>query len=281
MPSRQMVPAKVAATRCSCHSTSLTRNPGQPRSDFDAEALQQLADTIAQRGVRQPVSVRPHPQQPSRWILNFGARRLRASKLANKTEIPAFVDTMADGYDQVIENEQREALKPLELALFVQRRLALGESQAEIARRLGKSRSFVCHASALIDAPDWLMDAYRNGKCTGMSDLYELRRLHDAHPQRVETWAANAGAMTRDQRRALSAELGQGQRSTEDVETPMSPAAPTNLATRAGHEQVRRVTHIDINSEPRQVQTQLPTALILQAQLDSLVVSSTTLGRKC
>lgn len=62
-------------------------------------------------------------------MLNFGARRLRASTLAGKTEIPTFVDTTADSYDQMIENEQREGLRPFELALFVQRRLALGDSK--------------------------------------------------------------------------------------------------------------------------------------------------------
>ncbi len=56
-----------------------------------------------------------------------------------RREIPAFVDEAADSYDQVIENEQREGLRPLELAMFVKRRIAAGESQTEIARRLGKS----------------------------------------------------------------------------------------------------------------------------------------------
>ena len=252
----------------------IDEDPGQPRSDFDAEALQQLADTIAQRGVRQPVSVRRHPQQPSRWLLNFGARRLRASKLAGKTVIPAFVDSMADSYDQVIENEQREALKPLELALFVQRRLALGETQTEIARQLGKSRPYVSHAAALIDAPDWLMAAYRDGRCMGRSDLYDLRRLHDAHPDHVEAWASEGGAMTRDRIRAFGAELGQGQRSSEINEALAIPAVATNLATRAGHEQqVRRDTAVDTNPELRQDRTKLPTALVLRARLDDSVVS--------
>ena len=78
-------------------------------------------------------------------------------------EIPAFVDTPSDSFDQVIENEQRESLRPLELALFVQRRIVAGDSQTEIARRLGKSRQYVTYATALIDAPDWLLAAYREG----------------------------------------------------------------------------------------------------------------------
>lgn len=116
---------------------TIDEDPDQPRREFDPERLAELAETIRERGVRQAVSVRRHPAQPDRWMLNFGARRLRASKLAGKEEIPAFVDHTADSYDQVIENEQREGLKPLELALFVQRRLGNGESQADIAKRLG------------------------------------------------------------------------------------------------------------------------------------------------
>lgn len=62
-----------------------------------------VASIVTSAGVR-----RPHATVPERWMLNFGARRLRASKLARQTTIPAFVDETADSYDQVIEKEQRE-----------------------------------------------------------------------------------------------------------------------------------------------------------------------------
>ena len=54
----------------------IDEDPDQPRREFDADALQELADTIRERGVRQPISVRSHATQPGRWMLNFGARRL-------------------------------------------------------------------------------------------------------------------------------------------------------------------------------------------------------------
>lgn len=186
---------------------AIDEDPDQPRQDFDPDSLAELAETIRERGVRQPISVRRHPQQPDRWMLNFGARRLRASKLAGKEEIPAFVDDTADSYDQVIENEQRAGLTPLELALFVQRRLAAGDIQAEIARRLSKSRQYVSMASALIDAPDWLMGAYREGRCRGLNELFELRKLAREHPQHVEAWTAANDAITRDRVTALRGEL--------------------------------------------------------------------------
>ncbi|KQW69834.1 ParB/RepB/Spo0J family partition protein [Methylibium sp. Root1272] len=176
---------------------AIDEDPEQPRQEFDAAALEELATTIRARGVRQPISVRPHPEEPGRWMLNFGARRLRASKLAERSHVPAFVDHAVDSYDQVIENEQREGLQPLELALFVQRRMAAGETPAEIARRLGKSRGYLTFVGALIDAPDWLMALYRSGRCRGLAELYELRRLRGSEPAAVERWLEAAGKVTR------------------------------------------------------------------------------------
>ena len=186
---------------------SIDEDPSQPRQEFDEESLRELAETIAQRGVKQPISVRPHPERPNRWMLNFGARRLRASRLAGKVDIPAFVDLAADSYDQVIENEQREPLKPLELALFVQRRVACGESQADIARRLGKSRQYITFATAMIDPPDWLITAYRDGRCRGLTELYDLRKLHSENPVHVEGAVAEGKPITRERIAALRQEV--------------------------------------------------------------------------
>ena len=175
----------------------IDEDPAQPRLDFDDDALAELARTIAERGVRQPISVRPHPTQSDRWLLNFGARRLRAAKLAGRTEIPAFVDETADSYDQVIENEHRQALKPLELALFVERQLKAGQSKAEVARRLGKSGAYLTYVCALIDAPDWLLELYRSGRCRGPLELYEARLLGETDPNAVCEMLETPKPMTR------------------------------------------------------------------------------------
>jgi ParB family chromosome partitioning protein len=203
----------------------IDEDPEQPRREFDANALQELSETIRVRGVRQPISVRPNLQASGRWVLNFDARRLRASKLAGLETIPAFIDTTANSYDQVIENEQREGLRPLELALFVQKRLALGDRQADIAKHLGKSRQWVTLATALIEAPDWLLHAYREERCRGMNELYELRRLHGQHADAVEAWVAGQREpITRDRLAELRAEL-------TPVAQPLPTAAPaTNSA---------------------------------------------------
>jgi ParB family chromosome partitioning protein len=187
----------------------IDEDPAQPRQEFDDASLAELAATIRERGVRQPVSVRAHPDHPGRWMLNFGARRLRASKLAELTEIPAFVDQTAQSVDQFIENEQRKGLTPLEIALFVQRAMEQGQTQAEIARSIGKSRQYVMTATALIDPPEWLMTAYREGRCRGLHELHECRKLHAAHPQRFEALTADQQLLSRERLASIRAQLEQ------------------------------------------------------------------------
>jgi len=213
----------------------IDEDPDQPRREFDANALHELSETIRERGVRQPISVRPNLQACGRWVLNFGARRLRASKLAGLATIPVFIDTTADSYDQVIENEQREGLKPLEMALFVQKRLALGDKQADIAKNLGKSRQWVTLATALIEAPDWLLQAYREGRCRGMNELYELRRLHGEHAAEVEAWASTEASITRDRIATLRAELECVVASRDTAANGAAPATRTHGIDRTPH----------------------------------------------
>ena len=88
-------------------------------------------------------------------------------------------------------------------------RLALGDKQADIAKNLGKSRQWVTLATALIEPPDWLLQAYRDGRCRGMNELYELRRLHGQHAGAVADWVTKQpGLITRERIAELRAELG-------------------------------------------------------------------------
>ena len=175
----------------------IDEDPDQPRQDFDQVTLAELTDSVKARGVLQAISVRRHPVTPDRWMVNFGARRLRASRLAGKPTIPAYVDNAMDSYDQVIENEQRENLSPLELALFVQKKLQSGARSSEIARTLGKSRGYLTFIGALIDPPAWLLDLYRSGRCRGISELYELRKLHESQPDAVGQWIEGRAHVSR------------------------------------------------------------------------------------
>lgn len=251
---------------------TIDEDPDQPRQEFDEQSLTELAETIRERGVRQPVSVRTHPTQPGRWMLNFGARRLRACQRVGLSEIPAFVDQTASSVDQFIENEQRKGLTPLEIALFVQRALNQGQTQADIARAIGKSRQYVTLATALIDPPDWLMAAYREGRCRGLTELNELRKLAGEHPQYVEAWVSDRQTITRDMVLSLRSDLAEGSGSVrrgtsaliESVEASLGKCSDQGLLVKS-----RPTTGASTETRPR---VPLQASLRLLANLDGVEV---------
>jgi ParB family chromosome partitioning protein len=224
--------------------TDIEEDPNQPRTEFSAEAMEEMTASIKARGVRQPVSVRPHPSKAGKWMLNFGARRYRGSKAAGKTSIPAFVDDTSEDFDQVIENEQRDNLKPMELALFIQRKLDAGVKKAEIARKLGKDGSVITQHLALVSPPAFIEAIYRDGRCTSPKTLYELRALHDRHSQAVESWCASVDEVTRKGVITLATQLKEqeqtrtkpdstvGDSATQKGST-AAPSAPMKVDTRS------------------------------------------------
>lgn len=228
---QRLDPRRMLGSPMSLAVALIDEDPAQPRTEFEEQSLRELAATIGDRGVRQPISVRTHPSRPGRWMLNFGARRLRATKLAGKADIPAFVDETADTYDQVIENEQRQGLQPLELALFIQRRMQAGDSQADVARRLGKSRMYVTYLCSLIDASDWLMTVYRTGKCRGVAELHELARLHEVAGAAVEAWAEARATITRADVREFRQQVGRPDGVTAVVPSTTGSEAITPIGT--------------------------------------------------
>ncbi len=185
----------------------IEEDPTQPRQEFDAASMDELEQSVRLHGVKTPISIRPHPTEQKRWILNFGARRLRASKAVGKTTIPAFIDRSHTDYQQVIENLQREDLKPRELAMFIKKKMDEGEKQAKIAEILGVNRSMVTNHLALIDMPACMEEIYATGKCVSAKTLYDLRNLHKEFPREVEQWSDTAQDITRATVSALASEL--------------------------------------------------------------------------
>lgn len=185
----------------------IEEDPDQPRKEFTPDSMQEMIDSIRVRGVKTPVSIRPHPSKPNMWMLNYGARRYRGSVAAGRETIPAFLDESHNDYDQVIENIQRDDLKPMELALFIKKRLDAGDQKKEIAKNLGKDGGIVTHHLALINPPACIEDAYRKGKCTSPKTLYELRSLHEKFPDQVDAWCNQAAEITRKSVAELSEKL--------------------------------------------------------------------------
>ncbi|MEX0874928.1 MAG: ParB/RepB/Spo0J family partition protein [Actinomycetota bacterium] len=131
-------------------------NPRQPRTVFRQEDLDELASSIREQGVLQPVVVRPRTQ--GGFELLVGERRLRASKLAGATKVPAIVRQADDRQaleQALVENVQRADLGPLEEGVAYRNLVELFElTQEDVARRVGKSRVHVTNTLRLLDLPD-------------------------------------------------------------------------------------------------------------------------------
>ena len=130
-------------------------NPNQPRRDFNEEALQELADSISELGVIQPITLRK--EDDGSYMIIAGERRFRASQLAGKSTIPAYIlsanekDTMEMA---LIENIQREDLNPLEIALAYQQLIEQHNlSQEQLSKRVGKGRATIANFLRLLKLP--------------------------------------------------------------------------------------------------------------------------------
>lgn len=139
-------------------------NPFQPRTAFDPEALQDLADSIKLQGLIQPITVRKAGQNSYQLI--SGERRLRASKLAGLTEIPAYVRSANDQQMlemALIENIQREDLNAIEVALSFQRMIdECNLKQEELGSRVSKNRSTVTNYLRLLKLPPAIQASIRD-----------------------------------------------------------------------------------------------------------------------
>ena len=140
-------------------------NPGQPRKVFDPTALEELASSIAQHGVLQPISVR---RQGSGYELIAGERRLRACRMVGLEEIPCILMTMDEeqsGLLALVENLQRQDLDYMEEAEGISRLMRLyGLSQEQAARRLGKSQSAIANKLRLLKHSPAVRDALRENR---------------------------------------------------------------------------------------------------------------------
>lgn len=143
--------------------TKVERNPAQPRLDFDEEALQELADSIKQYGIIQPLLVKPVGK---RFIIVAGERRWRAAKLAGLKKVPAIVKDYTDAEIMeisLIENIQREDLNVIEEALAYQKLLSeFGYRQEDLAAKLSRSRTAITNRIRLLKLPQEVLDLVKS-----------------------------------------------------------------------------------------------------------------------
>jgi ParB family chromosome partitioning protein len=203
----------------------------QPRRRFSAEEITALAQSIREKGVLQPILVRPLVGEPGKYELVAGERRWRAAQQARLHEIPALVRELADREMlevALVENLQRQDLTPLEEARGYQRMLDdFNRTQEDVAEIIGKSRSHVANMLRLLSLPERVQDMLNDGRLTSgharpLVGLDEAERLADrilegklsvreaerlAQRCRDGGWPAVGGKRARDQEDSRSADL--------------------------------------------------------------------------
>lgn len=183
------------------------RNPNQPRRAFDEEGLVALAESIRNRGVLQPVLVRP---VAGRYELIAGERRWRAARLAGRESIPAMVRHDGDAGSlelALIENMAREDLNPVDqargCAALVEE---LGLTREEVGLRVGRGRVAVANLIRLLDLPDEALELIERGELTeGHGRALLLSRDHDEQRRLAREAAARRWSVRELERRARSA----------------------------------------------------------------------------
>ena len=166
------------------HVGKILPNPAQPRLSYDEESLTELADSIREHGVLQPILVRP---SGPKFELIAGERRWRASGMANRETIPAIVvefDESTALEVSIIENLQREDVSPLEeAAMFRKMTDAFGYSVRQLAQKVGKDKGYVENRLRLSNAPADIRELVSLRKDT-ISHAYELMKITDERQRR-------------------------------------------------------------------------------------------------
>ena len=174
----------VAGAIAEIEINQIETNPFQPRTEFDETALRELAQSIKEQGVIQPVTVRKLGY--NKYQLISGERRLRASKMAGLNKIPAFIRVANDEQMlelALIENIHRENLNAIEVAISYQRLIdECSLTQEEVSEKVGKSRSAVANFLRLLKLPPEVQLAIRDGHIS-MGHARALININDKEEQ--------------------------------------------------------------------------------------------------
>ena len=158
------VKAKPMSEMIEIKISDIVPNPTQPRTEFDEEALEELADSIRQLGLIQPITVK---RDGEKYIIISGERRWRASEKAGLESVPAYIREVDDTTLHamaLVENIQREDLNAIEISLGMQRLVEeCGLTQEALAERLGKKRSTVANYLRLLNLPEEIQFAIKSG----------------------------------------------------------------------------------------------------------------------
>lgn len=196
-------------------------NPQQPRKTFDPKSLQELATSIEQHGLLQPITVKRDPKSKEGFVLVAGERRFRAFELLKRESIPGVVTSGNADEIALIENLQREDLSPLEEAEALERlQKKYNYTQEELAKTIGKARPTITNLLKLTSLPKKIKKECSTSNIASKSFLIELSKLDDPKKQ-LAFWneAKERGVTVREARAKKVASTG---RSTSETQRTLS-----------------------------------------------------------
>lgn len=189
----------------------LEPGPWQPRHFMDPNALKELADSIAQHGVLQPILVRAKPGQDHKFQIIAGERRWRASQKAQLHQVPVVVKELSEEAAMeiaLIENLQRSDLNAIEEALGYQRLMnEFGHTQEKLAGGVGKSRSHIANMVRLLNLPEDVQELVRDGR---LSAGHARALVTAKDPCGLAMLVVGRGLSVRDTEKLAAAEQGRG-----------------------------------------------------------------------
>lgn len=188
----------------------ISPNPDQPRRTFGEDALKELADSIREKGVIQPLILRRNPRNPEGYEIVAGERRWRAAQRAQLHQVPAIVRELNDTEVlelAIIENIQRADLNAVEEAAGYRQLMdRFGHTQEQLAEALGKSRSHIANLLRLLNLPDDVLDLVRSGE---LSAGHARALVPSANPSELAKEIVKKGLSVR-QTEALAKKISPG-----------------------------------------------------------------------
>ncbi|WP_151869216.1 ParB/RepB/Spo0J family partition protein [Acinetobacter soli] len=167
----------------------IEEDPLNVRVVFNELGLEQLAESIKENGVLTPISIRENPEKPGNYIINNGARRFRASKIACQEFIPAFIDNEHDELNQMIDNIQREDLSILEIAEKIKRLIDEKKfNKGTLAKRAGKPAAWVSKHLSALSMPPLLKFLYESGQCNDLEAINMIVNRWEKNGVELHKW---------------------------------------------------------------------------------------------
>jgi ParB family chromosome partitioning protein len=236
--------------------SQIIEDKNQPRKDFHDEHWLDFVSDIKRRGVQTPIHVRPTVE--GIYTIIHGARRYRASLEAELSTIAAIVQQDAvifDDYSQVLENTKRANMAAMDIALFIKKRIAAGDSKGKIAELLSESASYISFHLALTEMPALVETAYKAGKVKGAQLVYQLNKLYDESPRLTESIISHhdeiTNALILQARKSLEADTD----STSTLKQADGDNATTPLVT------IQTLPYYDPNKAPASTQSTEPSKI--------------------